>query len=139
MAPISVRAEDEKRKGGNRVSGMAVAIGTHVDDPIARLHNVHQGAVESKALVNAIGARLMTDYSQFIPSARLVSQYGMGPVGDGIGLIHPVFQLLRADHDRRHRLPRDDAGPRLLRRMPAGLLRRDARRGDRIAAGGETV
>ena len=99
---------------------------------IARLRNVHQGAVESKALVNAIGARLMTDYSQFIPSAtaglaarlysqlalanrtrpffntvitnvpgpqmplyvhgaRLVTQYGMGPVGDGIGLIHPVF------------------------------------------------
>ena len=23
--------------------------------------------------------------------ARLVSQYGMGPVGDGVGLIHPVF------------------------------------------------
>ncbi len=132
MAPISVRSEDEKGKGGNRVSGMAVGIGTHIDDPVARLQNVHQGAVESKALVSAIGARLMTDYSQFIPSAtaglaarlysqlalanrsqpffntvitnvpgpqmplyahgaRLVSQYGMGPVGDGIGLIHPVF------------------------------------------------
>ena len=132
MAPISVRTEEERGKGGNRVSAMAVGLGTHLDDPLERLRSVHQGAVESKALTNAIGARLMTDYSQFIPSAtagvaarlysrlglanrvqpffntvvtnvpgpqmplyshgaRLVAQYGMGPVGDGVGLIHPVF------------------------------------------------
>ena len=27
----------------------------------------------------------------YVHGARLVAQYGMGPVGDGIGLIHPVF------------------------------------------------
>jgi diacylglycerol O-acyltransferase len=131
MAPISVRDEGEKGSAGNRVSAMAVAIGTNVADPLERLHRVHEGAVQSKALTNAIGARLMTDYGQFIPSAtaglaarlysrmalanrlrpvfntvitnipgpqvplyaygaRLVTQFGLGPILDGMGLIHPV-------------------------------------------------
>jgi hypothetical protein len=131
MAPISVRDEGEKGSAGNRVSAMAVALGTNVADPLERLHRVHEGAVQSKALTNAIGARLMTDYGQFIPSAtaglaarlysrmalanrlrpvfntvvtnipgpqvplyaygaRLVTQFGLGPILDGMGLIHPV-------------------------------------------------
>ena len=131
MAPISVRDEGEKGRAGNRVSAMAVALGTNVPDPLERLHRVHEGAVQSKALTNAIGARLMTDYGQFIPSAtaglaarlysrmalanrlrpafntvitnipgpqvplyaygaRLVTQFGLGPILDGMGLIHPV-------------------------------------------------
>ncbi|HZR81881.1 MAG TPA: wax ester/triacylglycerol synthase family O-acyltransferase [Candidatus Binatia bacterium] len=132
MAPISVRTEDEKGTQGNRVTAMAVALGTQVEDPLERLRVVHEGAVQSKALTNAIGARLMTDYTNFVPSsvaglaarlysrfalanrmrpmfntvvtnvpgpqvplyaygARLVAQYGMGPILDGMGLIHPVF------------------------------------------------
>jgi hypothetical protein len=83
-------------------------------------------------MTNAVGAKLMTDFSQFIPStvaamatrlytemglaetvapafncvitnvpgpqfplysagARLVTQYGLGPIFDGMGLILPVF------------------------------------------------
>jgi diacylglycerol O-acyltransferase len=82
-------------------------------------------------MTNAVGAKLMTDYSQFIPSttaslaarmytnlgmanrtnpvfncvitnvpgpqvplycagAKMVAQYGLGPVFDGVGLIFPV-------------------------------------------------
>jgi len=83
-------------------------------------------------MTNAIGARTLTDYTQFIPStvaglaarlytnlglanrimpifntvitnipgpqvplymtgARLVTQFGLGPILDGMGIIHPVF------------------------------------------------
>jgi hypothetical protein len=109
-----------------------VPLHTEIGNPLERLHAVHEGTVQSKALTKAVGARLMTDYSQFIPSsvaglaarlytrfglansvnpffntvvtnvpgpqqplyfcgARLVTMYGMGPIGDGLGLIHPVF------------------------------------------------
>lgn len=132
MAPISVRTAGERNSLGNQVSAMTIPIGTHVADPLARMSFVHDEAENSKALTGAIGARQLSDYSQFTPSmltglaarlyvglgmanrvapmfntiitnipgpqvplymngARLVTQYGLGPVFDGMGLIHPVF------------------------------------------------
>lgn len=132
MAPISVRAKDQSGAMGNQVAAMAVQLRSDVGEPMARLQAVHEGTVQSKALTEAVGARLMTDYGQFIPSslaglaarlytraglanrvrpvfncvvtnipgpqqslfmggARLITQYGLGPVVDGMALIHPVF------------------------------------------------
>ncbi|MCC5885130.1 MAG: wax ester/triacylglycerol synthase family O-acyltransferase [Gammaproteobacteria bacterium] len=132
MAPISVRAKDQSGAMGNQVAAMAAQLRSDIGEPIARLQAVHEGTVQSKALTEAVGARLMTDYSQFIPSslaglaarlytraglanrvrpifncvvtnipgpqqslymggARLITQYGLGPIVDGMALIHPVF------------------------------------------------
>lgn len=131
MCPISVRSEDERGAAGNRVSSMSVALRSDVADAGERLRAVFAATQHSKKLAEAIGARAMTDISQFIPGglaglgwrtatrlglanrvrpflntvitnvpgpqhalysagARLVAQYGMGPVMDGMGLIHPV-------------------------------------------------
>jgi WS/DGAT/MGAT family acyltransferase len=82
MAPISVRAEGEKASLGNLVSAMVVGLGTHIADPMERLRFVHAEAVNSKALTNAVGARTLTDYSQFMPAglsglaARLYTRLG---------------------------------------------------------------
>ncbi len=82
MAPISVRAEGEKDALGNLVSAMVVPLGTHVEDPLERLRQVHEAAVNSKAMTNAVGARTLTDYSQLIPAglaglaARLYTRVG---------------------------------------------------------------
>ncbi len=132
MAPISVRGAEGKNAMGNQVAAMTVPLGTEIADPLERLKSVHESAVTSKAMTNAVGAKLLTDYSQFIPSttaalaarlyteyglaermsvpfncvvtnvpgpqvplycagARLVSQFGLGPIFDGMGLIFPVF------------------------------------------------
>jgi WS/DGAT/MGAT family acyltransferase len=132
MAPISVRSTEQKNTMGNLVSAMTVALGTHIADPLERLDAVHHSAAASKQMSNAVGAKLLTDYSQFIPSttaalaarvytqlglanqvnlpfncvitnvpgpqvplycagARLVTQHGLGPIYDGMGLIIPVF------------------------------------------------
>ena len=132
MAPISVRDKNQKGAQGNRVSAMAVQLHSDIPDPLDRLNTVNAGTVRSKALTEAVGAKLMTDFSQFIPSslaglaarlytraglanrirpvfncvvtnvpgpqvplysggARLVTQFGLGPVVDGMALIHPVF------------------------------------------------
>ena len=69
MAPISVRAEGEKAALGNLVSAMVVGLGTQVEDPLERLRFVHDEAVNSKAMTNAVGARTLADYSQLMPSA----------------------------------------------------------------------
>ncbi len=83
MAPISVRSEDEKGALGNRVAAMNVPLGTDVGHPLERLKVVHDRAAQSKAMTQAVGAKLMTDYSQFIPSttaalaSRLYTEYGV--------------------------------------------------------------
>ena len=83
MAPISVRSTDQRAAMGNQVAAMNVAIGTHIADPIERLNAVHADATASKEMTQAVGAKLMTDYSQFIPSttaalaARLYTNLGM--------------------------------------------------------------
>lgn len=132
MAPISVRSREDKGAMGNQVAAMTVAIGTDIADPLERLEAVHAAASGSKEMTNAVGAKLMTDFSQFIPSttaamasrlytelglaesmgpafncvitnvpgpqfplysagARLVTQFGLGPIFDGMGVIFPVF------------------------------------------------
>ena len=131
MAPISVRSEDQKGSGGNQVSGMVVSLASDLPDPLERLAAVRQSTHQSKEFSQAIGARTLTDYSQFIPGglaglaarttsrfgvaqrgnpvvnmtvtnvpgpreplyfagARMVTLVGMGPVTDGMGLIHPI-------------------------------------------------
>jgi len=131
MCPVSVRREDEKGSAGNQVSTMSVAIRSDIADPLERLQAVTDASRHSKKLTEAIGARSLTDMTQFVPGglaglgwrassrlglanrirpflntvitnvpgpqvplymsgAKLVVQYGMGPVMDGMGLIHPI-------------------------------------------------
>ncbi len=132
MAPISVRTEDEEGEAGNKISAMSVTLYSDEANPVERLRKVHEGTKTSKATAEAVGARTMTDITQFLPGAlsglaarlytrmglansiqpflntvitnvpgpqiplyftgaRLVALHGMGPVMDGMGLIHPVF------------------------------------------------
>ncbi|MDE2930662.1 MAG: wax ester/triacylglycerol synthase family O-acyltransferase [Chloroflexota bacterium] len=83
MVPISVRSEDKGGSAGNQVSGMAVEIGSQIEDPVERLEYIHTSTSHSKALANAIGAKTLADYSQFIPSqlaglaSRLISSPAM--------------------------------------------------------------
>ncbi len=132
MAPISVRTEDESGTMGNQVAAMVVALPTDIEDPLERLQEVYANTQASKATTNAIGARTLSDYTQFVPwalaglasrtagrfslanrasmpintvitnvpgpqvplymaGAKMLSLYGIGPVTDGMGIIHPVF------------------------------------------------
>ncbi|MDQ2892239.1 MAG: wax ester/triacylglycerol synthase family O-acyltransferase [Pseudomonadota bacterium] len=82
MAPISVRGEGEKAALGNLVSAMVVGLGTQIEDPLERLRFVHDEAVNSKAMTNAVGAKTLADYSKLMPSglaglaARLYTRVG---------------------------------------------------------------
>jgi WS/DGAT/MGAT family acyltransferase len=131
MAPVSVRTDDQKGTAGNQVSGMMVSLASDLADPLDRLVAVRESTHNSKEFTQAVGARTLTDYSQFIPGglaalaarnssrfgaaqrgnpavnavvtnvpgpreplffagARLVTLLGMGPISDGMGLIHPI-------------------------------------------------
>ncbi len=67
MAPVNVRKPGDMR-AGNQVSALFVPIGTEIADPIERLTAVQAATSVSKAVTNAVGARAMTDFSQFVPA-----------------------------------------------------------------------
>nr|WHW29772.1 putative wax ester synthase/acyl-CoA:diacylglycerol acyltransferase [uncultured bacterium] len=130
MAPVNVRSEKDGT-GGNIVSSLTVQVRSDIEDSYQRLQAVHKGTSEAKEFANAIGAKAMTDYSQFIPStltaqaaklasssglaarikpqyncvitnvpgpqfplystgAKMVANFGTGPVMDGMGLFHVI-------------------------------------------------
>ena len=121
MAPISVRAEGEKEALGNLVSAMLVQLGTHLEDPMERLHFVRGEAKNSKAMTNAVGARTLTDYSQFIPSglaglaARLYTRLGAANIHS------PVFNVV-ATNVPGPRVPLYFAGAKMVRMMGTGPI-----------------
>ena len=67
MAPISVRAKEEKGDMGNQVAAMIAPLGTHIADPAERLRYVFGQTSNSKAMTNALGARRMTEVSKANP------------------------------------------------------------------------
>lgn len=83
MAPINTRTVDQHGTAGNQVSQMTVQIRSDIEAPIERLIAVNEGTSSAKELTNAVGAKTMTDYTQFIPStltasaARLYSKLGI--------------------------------------------------------------
>ena len=58
---------------GNRVTSMTTRIFTDVEDPVDRLRHIHQATRKSKEARAGISARLMTDLSQHVPAATLVT------------------------------------------------------------------
>jgi len=110
---------------------MTVQVRSDIEDPLERLRAVHESSSKGKGLTNAIGAKTMTDYTQFIPAmltaqaarlasrwglmnrmspqfncvitnvpgppiplyntgAKMVANFGTGPVQDGLGLFHVI-------------------------------------------------
>ncbi|WP_341711456.1 wax ester/triacylglycerol synthase family O-acyltransferase [Erythrobacter sp.] len=92
MAPISVRAKDEKGDMGNQVAAMVAPLGTQIEDPLERLQFVHDRTTNSKAMTDAMGARNMTEMSKVSPAlwmslgAQLYTRLGLANRGVG-----PVF------------------------------------------------
>jgi WS/DGAT/MGAT family acyltransferase len=73
--PINARSgpmEDDENPG-NRVTAMTTRIFTDVDNAVERLQLIHKSTQKSKAAKAGISARLMTDLSQHVPAATLVT------------------------------------------------------------------
>ena len=87
MAPISVRAKEEKGDMGNQVAAMIAPLGTHIADPIERMEYVRSQTVNSKTMTEALGARNMTEASKVSPAlwmslgAQLYTRLGLANRG----------------------------------------------------------
>ncbi|MEO1656979.1 MAG: wax ester/triacylglycerol synthase family O-acyltransferase [Pseudomonadota bacterium] len=94
MAPVSVRSKDEKNSMGNQVSALAIPVGTHIADPVARLQFTNEEAGKSKAMSNAVGARDLSEAAKLSPamisgiSTRLYSRLGLA------NRLRPMFNMV---------------------------------------------
>ena len=63
--PVSVRTEDQKGTGGNRVSSMIAPIPTNVPDTTERLRACHEAMRAAKQQHGALPADMLADVAQF--------------------------------------------------------------------------
>ena len=73
--PINARGGhvSEPEGPGNRLASMTTPIFTDIEDPIDRLLAIHASTRKSKEARSGVSARLMTDLSQHVPAATLVT------------------------------------------------------------------
>ncbi|MCF6318940.1 MAG: wax ester/triacylglycerol synthase family O-acyltransferase [Proteobacteria bacterium] len=69
MIPVNTRSKTETGDMGNQVSAMLIQLPTDIDDPIDQLRQLHENTKRGKSYQDAIGAKQMTDYAEFIPFA----------------------------------------------------------------------
>ena len=81
MAPISTRTAQQAGSAGNQATVMVVTASTDIEDPTERLAAVHSSTRASKALAEAVGARDLVQFAEFLPgglaalAARTASQF----------------------------------------------------------------
>ena len=102
--PIDVRSAEERAAGGNMVGFMNVGLRTDIDDPVARLAEVHEEALSAKAYAEALGPRFAVDLTDVMPgnvlslAIRTASATGLAEAGVVFNTIvtnvpGPPFQL----------------------------------------------
>lgn len=93
-APVNVRTDEEKGSGGNVVSMMSISLRTDVADPVERLRLVHDEAVNSKAYLNAMGARTLTDWTNRMPARVTALGFRAAAATGLIARSKPVFNTI---------------------------------------------
>jgi diacylglycerol O-acyltransferase / wax synthase len=63
--PVSIRTDEQKGKGGNRVSTMMASLPSHLEDPAERLQACHGAMKAAKDQHGALPADLLGDVTQF--------------------------------------------------------------------------
>ncbi len=63
--PVSVRTQDQRGTGGNRVSSMIAPIPTNLEDPLQRLQACHESMRAAKEQHGALPADMLADVAQF--------------------------------------------------------------------------
>ncbi len=93
-APVNVRSEEEAGTGGNVVSMLSIALRTDIADPLQRLRTMHEEASQSKAYHQAMGARMLTDLSNSLPSHITVLAFRAASAAGLLASTKPIFNTI---------------------------------------------
>ena len=71
LVPVSIRTEEEKGQGGNRIAVMRGPLPVYIADPVARLRFVKQAMDGLKESKQAVGAEVLASVNNFAPPTVL--------------------------------------------------------------------
>jgi diacylglycerol O-acyltransferase len=71
LVPVSIRAEDERGKLGNRIAAMRAPLPVYVADPVTRLEIVRESMDGLKQSKQALGAEVISRFNGFAPPTLL--------------------------------------------------------------------
>ena len=71
LVPVSVRTEDERGDGGNRIAAMRGPLPVYVEDPVQRLRAVKEAMDGLKESKQAVGAEILAGVQNFAPPTVL--------------------------------------------------------------------
>jgi WS/DGAT/MGAT family acyltransferase len=121
MIPVSVRTAQERGTYGNRVSTMAVAIPTNLDDPLARVAAAHEAMLSAKDRHRAVPASLLQDATQFIPPAIIARASRVTTRLAARNAVTPLFNVVISNVPGSP-TPLYSAGARLLANYPVSAI-----------------
>jgi WS/DGAT/MGAT family acyltransferase len=119
--PVSVRVDEEKGDGANRVSAMFSTLATNLDDPVERLRAISAANKGAKVEHKAIGADTLQGWTQYAApttfslAARLYSSLKLAAR-------HPVIHNLVISNVPGPRFPIYFAGSKLVALYPLGPI-----------------
>jgi diacylglycerol O-acyltransferase len=93
-APVNVRSEEEVGTGGNVVSMLNITLRTDIADPLQRLRTMHEEASQSKAYHQAMGARMLTELSNSLPSHITVLAFRAASAAGLLASSKPIFNTI---------------------------------------------
>ncbi|MBB6340668.1 WS/DGAT/MGAT family acyltransferase [Pseudomonas fluvialis] len=67
LCPVSLRAEEARKDGGNLISAMYIAIGTDIEDPVTRLEAVHRRTLRGIPLAKEVLYGLSNSAGELFP------------------------------------------------------------------------
>ena len=71
LVPVSIRTEDQRHTGGNRLAAMRGPLPVYIEDPVARLRVVKQAMDGLKDSKQAVGAEVLAGVQNFAPPTIL--------------------------------------------------------------------
>jgi len=98
---------------------MSSGLRSDVADPLGRLRQVHEAAVNSKAYMNAVGARLLTDWTNRLPAQVTALGFRAAAAAGLLSAGKPVFNTIVTNVPG-PQVPLYFAGARLVRSFGAG-------------------
>jgi WS/DGAT/MGAT family acyltransferase len=121
MVPISVRTAETEHEIGNHVSSLVCTLATEVDDPVERLHAIHDAMSGVKEQHDALPGDILADASSFATPAiaglanRLVARTRLAD------RVNPLFNVVISNVPGPP-IPLYTAGARILADYPVSAI-----------------
>jgi hypothetical protein len=113
--------DDEGGEGTNRVSAMFSSLATDIDDPLERLHQIHEANKGAKEEHKAIGADMLTQWGE-LAAPTTFSLAARVYAGLRLAERHPVVHNLVISNVPGPNFPLYFAGSKLVAMYPLGPI-----------------